>query len=57
MYLGRRGEHACGDELVDLNGGLGHELCQWLHVLVKVLQLLADHRAKDATDLTVLLSG
>ncbi len=55
MYLGGRRQHACGDVVVDLDGGLSHDITQWLHVLVKILQLLVDHRTKDTLDLTSLI--
>ena len=54
MYFGGGGEHASGDVVVDLDGGLGHDIPEGLHVLVKVLQLLVDHRTEDALDLALL---
>ena len=54
MYFGGGGEHAYGDIVVDLDGGLGHNVSKGLYVLVKVLQLLADHCTKDAFDLALL---
>ena len=54
VYLSGCGQHACGDVVIDLYGGLGHDVSQWLHILVKVLQLLVDHGAKDALDLAGL---
>ena len=43
--------------LVHLNGGLGHDFTNWLHLLLKVLQLLVDHGAKDPFDLGLLVGG
>ena len=54
VYLGGSGQHAGGDGVVDLDGGLGHDVSQGFDVLVEVLQLLVDHCAKDALDLTLL---
>jgi len=54
VYFGGGGEHACGDVVVDLDGGLGHDVPKGLHILIKVLQLLIDHCAKDALDLALL---
>ena len=54
VYLGGSGEHAVGDVVVDLNGGLRHDVPQWLHILIEVLQLLVDHGTKDALDLAGL---
>ena len=54
VYLSGCGQHACGDVVIDLYGGLSHDVSQWLHILVKVLQLLVDHGAKDALDLAGL---
>ena len=54
MYLGWSGEHACGDEVVDLDGGLGHGVPERLHIFIKVLQLLVDHGAKNSANLTLL---
>ena len=48
------GKHVCGDEVIDLNGCLGHDVSQWLHIFIKVLQLLVDHRTKNTFDLTCL---
>ena len=52
--LCRSGQHASGDEVVDLDGGLSHEVSQWLHVFVEILQLLVDHSAKYPSDLALL---
>jgi len=54
VYFGGDGEHACGDIVVDLDGGLGHNVLKGLDILVKVLQLLMDHCVKDVLDLALL---
>ena len=54
MYFCGGWEHASGDEVIYLNGGLSHHISQWFDILIKVLKLLTDHCAKYALDLTLL---
>lgn len=55
MYLGGCGQELLDDRLVHLNSGLGHDVSDRLHLLLKVLKLLVDHAAKDSLDLGLLL--
>ena len=54
MYFCWGREHTCGDEIINLNGGLGHDIPKGLHIFIKILQLLVDHRAKYPFDLALL---
>ena len=54
VYLCWSGQHASRDEVINLNGGSCHQVSKWLHVLVKILELLIYHCAKDTLDLTLL---
>lgn len=55
VYLGGCGQELLDNRLVHLNGGLGHDVSDRLHLLLKVLKLLVDHAAKDSLDLGLLL--
>ena len=47
-------KHTCGDKIINLDGGLGHDIPKGLHILIKILQFLVDHRAKYPFDLALL---
>ena len=51
MDLGGCGQEALHDAVVQFDGGLRHDVANGLHLLLKVLQLLVDHAAKDSLDL------
>ncbi|RUS76207.1 hypothetical protein EGW08_016014, partial [Elysia chlorotica] len=53
--LGRGGEEPLHDGVVHLDGRLRHDVADGLHLLLKVLQLLVDHAAKDSLDLRLLM--
>lgn len=52
--LGRCGEEAGHDGIINLDGGLGHHISDRLHLLLEVLQLLVNHGAEDPLDLRFL---
>lgn len=54
VYFCRGREHTCGDKIINFNGGLGHDISEGFHILIKVLQLLVDHCAKYPFDLALL---
>ena len=54
VYLGGCGQEARHHTVVHLDGGLGHDVADRLHLLLEVLQLLVDHAAKDSLDLGFL---
>lgn len=52
--FGGGGEEFLDHRLVHFNGGLCHDVSDRLHLLLKVLQFLIDHAAKDSLDLSFL---
>ena len=56
MDLSRCWKELLHDGLVDLQGGLRHDVSDGFDIFLKVLQLLVDHGAEDADDLRVLFT-
>lgn len=52
--FGGGGEEFLDHCLVHFNGGLGHDVSDRFHLLLKVLKFLIDHAAKDSLDLSFL---
>ena len=57
MDLGGGWQHARRDIVIDLNGGISHDITQWFNIFIKVLQLLVDHGTKDSFNLALLGEG
>ena len=51
VYLGGCWQEACRDGIVHVYCCFRHHVTDWLQLLLKILQVLVDHCAKDPLDL------
>ena len=57
VNLGGRGQELVHHRVVDVHGGLGHDVAERLELVVELLELAVDHGAEYAIDLVLLWEG